>query len=270
MIFIIISIILTIIIIVLIFNNKLPIFNSSKGIMELSPREGDNVSTNNGKSCNINITDNCGCTVINKLSDDTIEKSIEPLNSYQIESNYYKIKQDLIPLWSDWDNCERQITNIGIKDLYTKNRFSLTYNESDASDECNMIECKNLGAVKLEDQFNKNDKKGTEICDIKRNPGNNEKMKKYTINTQKCIPYTNLLDDSRPGLHPFHRVNQENSREIKRHLIGITKMKYSSSNDNFENKNNLFNILSTNTGNYKNANRTNRYLSEVKKLLNIN
>ena len=155
-----------------------------KGIMKLSPRGNKDKC---GKTCNIDITDNCSCTVIDELSEDETTKS-KPLNSYEIEKNYYKIKQDLIPLWSDWGTCELLNSTV-----YTKTRFNLTntYNEDNT---CDMIKCKNLGALKTENKFNIKCDNNEEVCELKKR-GNNKSVIKYDINTQTCIPYNNLTYD---------------------------------------------------------------------------
>jgi hypothetical protein len=159
----------------------------------------------------------CKCPIKIKKSNGKYEDKL--LSNYEIEKDYYKVQQDLMPFWSNFSECNAY----GIKKRYRikgghnqYDVFDQYGNRKQASDNsnqqyyvvdtCDLIPCENYGL----DDDDKN------ICKI-RSEGNNfgSNRDDYLVNIGSCDPIITFQDSSHINMAcqyptnrlPFNNVN---------------------------------------------------------------
>jgi hypothetical protein len=259
----IIIVIILILIIVIYFLNKRNIIRlpfSGKNTIEINA----NANSDKPSKCDISIMDNCKCNV--KYSDKLkpLNNYSVDLNSYDLEKEFYKVKQDLVPYWKPYNQCTHESgtplyikTSNRITDsknfYYDENNKTITKTEYDSGNipsyqvnACDIIPCKNLGYIqKNNPTWSKNN--NDLVCDKKYHDFNNldpiwsnTKFKKQICNSGKNL--TEVTND-------VYEKPQIRGKILNSYLTGLNfnnceyHLNDGSSNCKKRNKN-IFNILS--------------------------
>lgn len=178
---------LTLLIFGLLFYKKMWIFNYNNIIKFKTPTKEGGCSTD---------LKTCTCPIEVEYEDGKIEKKV--VNSFDMEKDYYKVKQDIMPYWSNWGECSpygiKNRNRIygdtnkfdmfgvnGLKDLKTKSSDKNYYKVHS----CDLIPCENYGS-----------ERNTNICRIRSEgelPSDSDDLKN---NTARCDPIMTFQDNS--------------------------------------------------------------------------
>jgi len=190
---------------IFLFINKIWIFKNKNIIKIKHIKEGD---------CKKDL-EQCTCQIEVEKEDNTVEK--KNVTSFNMEKDYYKVKQDLIPYWSNWNQCDaygfkkrhRIIdTDESKYDTFDHNgKISINDNDSDKYYKlysCDLIPCENYG---LNDD-------GINICKTFSEVENANNL----INVKRCNPimtFQNNTDINNycsdiNNILPLHQVWSDN------------------------------------------------------------
>lgn len=194
-------------------------------------------------SCRTDLQE-CKCSLEVESSDGS--KKEETLSNYNMENKYYKVKQDLMPYWSNWSECNAY----GIKnrkriygpnnsfDIYNSDGEKTSTPKSDMKNyvlhSCDLVPCENLGLNKTKDK---------NLCKI-RSEGLDpqESNDDFNLNTNKCDPIITFQKSSDINSScnnasqrlPFLQVNfDDNAKEISYYKDGDPA--YNSGQGSFKN-----------------------------------
>lgn len=176
------TLIIIFLILILLYVKKMWIFKLPDAIKIDLTKEGQ---------CRTDLQE-CTCPIEIEKKNGTVENKI--ISNYKMEKDYYKVKQDLMPMWSNFSECN----SYGIKKRY---RIKGEYNKFDMFDQfgnkelpstkddadkykvysCDLIPCENYGL----DDDNKS------ICRIRSDGKNFDEIDTdddFYINTASCDP----------------------------------------------------------------------------------
>ena len=191
-IFIIILIFILLLLVFLYLDKKWIFKPKKKKVIVIKPTDKEGV-------CNIENITQCKCPVTYTNLEN--KKTTEDLNDYQIQKKFYNIRQDLMPYYSNWSDCDGYQLKKRLRihddtqfDLYDENNNIIEQNDVTLKDDknyklysCDLIPCQNYG-------LNKEDKN---ICRIKSDGYDIDADNKFlNTNFEKCITNINFSSSS--------------------------------------------------------------------------
>ena len=146
--------------------------------------------------CSTNL-EQCSCQIEIEKPGGAIEE--KKVSSFDLEKDYYKVKQDLMPYWSNWKQCnayglksrDRIRGEASKYDVYDgRGNISVSTNRNNNAyytvHSCDLIPCENFGL----------DQDGNNICKVKSDGYSANTNDDFASNTERCDPIMTFQNNS--------------------------------------------------------------------------